>query len=105
VFKLTVTQERLDFQLAPTRDTVTSRAGLVLFEETGLTLGVRKSIKGSLPAPGSGHGFERQGYVLALTLMLCGGGRTMGDMREIERDDGLRQLCGFARVPGADAFG
>lgn len=101
----TVTQERLDFQLAPTDDTITSRAGLTLFQEAALALGVRKSIKENLPAPGSGHGFKPQEYVLPLVLMLCGGGRTMEDIREIEMDEGLRQLCGFTRLPGADAIG
>jgi hypothetical protein len=38
-------------------------------------------------------------------MMLCGGGRTMEDIREIEMDEGLRQLCGFTRLPGADAIG
>jgi hypothetical protein len=37
--------------------------------------------------------------------MLCGGGRTLEDIREIEMDLGLRLLCGFARLPGADAIG
>jgi len=105
MFRPTVTQERLDFQLAPTRDTITGRAGLALFQEAALVLGVRKSIKESLPAPGSGHGFKPQEYVLPLVLMLCGGGRTLEDIREIETDDGLRQLCGFSRLPGADAIG
>ena len=89
MFRPTVTQERLDFQLAPTRDTITGRAGLALFQEAALVLGVRKSIKENLPAPGSGHGFKPQEYVLPLVMMLCGGGRTMEDIREIELDKGL----------------
>jgi len=105
MFRPTVTQERLDFQLAPTRDTITGRAGLALFQEAALVLGVRKSIKENLPAPGSGRGFKPQEYVLPLVLMLCGGGRTLSDIREIETDEGLRQLCGFSRLPGADAIG
>jgi hypothetical protein len=100
-----VTQERLDFQLAPTRDTITARAGLALFQEAALVLGVRKSIEENLPPPGSGNGFKPQEYVLPLVMMLCGGGRTMEDIREIELDKGLKQLCGFARLPGADAIG
>ena len=105
MFRPTVTQERLDFQLAPTRDTITGRAGLALFQEAALVLGVRKSIKENLPPPGSGHGLKPQEYVLPLAIMLCGGGRTLEDIREIETDEGLRQLCGFTRLPGADAIG
>ena len=105
MFRPTVAQERLDFQLAPTRDTITGRAGLALFQEAALVLGVRRSIKENLPPPGSGNGFKPQEYVLPLALMLCGGGRTLEDIREIETDEGLRQLCGFARLPGADAIG
>jgi hypothetical protein len=105
MFRPAVTQERLDFQLAPTRDTITGRAGLALFQEAALVLGVRKSIKENLPPPGSGNGFKPQEYVLPLALMLCGGGRTMEDIREIETDEGLKQLCGFTRLPGADAIG
>ncbi|MCX6844648.1 MAG: hypothetical protein NTX53_20485, partial [candidate division WOR-3 bacterium] len=107
MFGPAVTQERLDFQLAATRDTITGRAGLALFQEAALVLGVRKSIKENLPAPGSGHGFKPQEYVLPLVLTLCGGGlsacghaqagRTMEDIREIEMDEGLKQLCGFTR--------
>jgi len=44
MFRPAVTQERLDFQLAPTRDTITGRAGLALFQEAALVLGVRRSI-------------------------------------------------------------
>jgi hypothetical protein len=105
MFRPTVTQERLDFQLAPTRDTITGRAGLALFQEAALVLGVRKSLRENLPVPGSGRGFKPQEYVLPLVLMLCGGGRTLEDIREIETDEGLRQLCGFGRLPGADAIG
>ncbi len=105
MIRRSVAQERLDFQLGSTADTITSRAGLALLQEAALALGVRKSIKENLPAPGSGHGLEPQEYVLPLVLMLCGGGRTMEDIREIEMDDGLRQLCGFKRLPSADAIG
>ena len=42
---------------------------------------------------------------MPLTLMLCGGGKEMEDIREIKIDKGLRELCGFKRVPSADAVG
>jgi hypothetical protein len=68
-------------------------------------LDVRKSIKENLPPRGSGNGFKPQEYVLPLIMILCGGGRTMEDIREVKMDEGLRQLCGSARLPGADAIG
>jgi hypothetical protein len=68
-------------------------------------LGVLSSFKENLPAPGSGHGFNPQEYVLPLVLMLCGGGRTLEDIRESWSDVGLRELRGFSRLSGADALG
>jgi hypothetical protein len=100
-----VAQERLDFQLESTQDTITSRAGLALFQEAALVLGVKKCIREHLPEPGSNRGLKPQEYVLPLVMMLCGGGRALEDIREIQTDDGLRQLCRYDRLPGADAIG
>jgi len=105
MIRRSLAQERLDFQLESTPDTITSRAGLALLQEAALALGIRRSIKENLPPPGSGNGLKPDAYVLPLVLMLCGGGRTLEDIREIELDEGLRQLCGFTRLPGADAIG
>jgi hypothetical protein len=38
-------------------------------------------------------------------MMLCGGGRTMEDIRKITLDKGMKHLCGFARLAGGDAIG
>jgi len=100
-----VTQERVVFQFESTSDTITSRAGLVLFQEASLALGVRKYIQEHLPGPGSIRGFEPHEYVLPLVMMLCGGGRRLEGIRESGWDDGLRQLCRYDRLPGADAIG
>jgi len=100
-----VTQGRLDSQLESTQDTITSRAELALFHETALVLGVKKCIREYLPGPGSNRGFMPHEYVRPLVMMLCGGGRTLEDIREIGTDDGLRQLCRYDRLPGADAIG
>jgi hypothetical protein len=105
MIRRSVTQERLDFQLESTQDTITSRAGLALFQETALVLGVKKCVRENLPMPGSNRGLKPQEYALPLVMMLCGGGRTLEDIREIETDDGLRQLCRYDRLPGADAIG
>ena len=56
MIRRSVTQERLDFQLESTSDTITSRAGLALFQETALALGVKKCVRENLPGPGSNRG-------------------------------------------------
>ena len=98
----TVAQERLSFQLEQTGDTITGRAGLALFQEAALALGVRRSINENLPPPGSGRGFKPQEYVLPLVLMLCGGGRTLEDIREIELDDGLVKAAPLLQMDDED---
>jgi len=46
----------------------------------------RRSIKENLPAPVSGPAFKPQESVLPLVMMLCGGGRTPEDVRDLEVD-------------------
>lgn len=36
---------------------------------------------------------------------MCGRGRTLDEIREIELDEGLRWLCGFVHLPGATDIG
>jgi len=98
-------QETLPFKLGVTEETITSRSGLAVFHETALATGVVAQIRKHLPTPCSNRGIRPEEYVMPLALMLTGGGRTMEDIREIEQDTGLRRLCGFRRIPGADAIG
>lgn len=100
-----IQQEPLGFQLAKTSESITSKSGLCVFHESALALGVIDSIKSNLPAPRSNRGLKPVEYVMPLVLMLCGGGRTMEDIREIEPDKGLRKICGLSKIPGADAIG
>ncbi len=94
-----------NFQLKKTSDIITSKSGLSIFHEAAMALGVGDSIKRNLLKPGSNRGFKPAEYIMPLTLMLCGGGKEMEDIREIKIDKGLRELCGFKRVPSADAVG
>lgn len=66
---------------------------------------MRRGIKEILPAPGPGHGFGPEEYVLPLVMLLCGGGRTMEEMHEFELEEGSIGLCGFTRLRGAVAIG
>jgi len=98
-------QSSLDFQLAETRETITSKSGLAVIQELALSLGVVKTIAKELPAPGSNRGFRPEEYVMPMVLMFCGGGRRMEEIREIEQDSGLRSLCQYERIPSSDAIG
>lgn len=98
-------QETLPFKLGVTSEIITSRSGLAVFHEAALASGVVAQIRRHLPAPCSNRGIKPEEYVMPLVLMLTGGGQTMEDIREIENDTGLRRLCGFRHVPGADAIG
>jgi len=100
-----VAQNLLDFQLATTTETITSLSGLAVFHEAALAAGVVACVRNWLPVPGSNHGIRPEEYVMPVVLMLCGGGRTLEDIRKIQQDAGLRRLCRFRRVPGADATG
>lgn len=105
VIRPDVGQERLGFKLGITTDTITSKSGLAVFHEAALAAGVVRSIREHLPVPGSNHGIRPEAYVMPLALMFCGGGQSMEDIREIARDQGLRELCGFKRIPSPDAVG
>jgi hypothetical protein len=102
---INIQDKLLDFQLQKTSDTLTSKSGLSIFYESALALGVIESIKQNLSEPKSNRGLKPVEYIMPLALMLCGGGRTMEDIREIELDKGLRKICGLTKVPGSDAIG
>ena len=102
---INIQDKLLDYQLQKTSDTLTSKSGLSIFYESALALGVVDSIKLNLLEPKSNRGLKPAEYVMSLALMFCGGGRTMEDIREIELDKGLRDICELAKVPGADAIG
>lgn len=103
--KTNIQQKLLNFQLQKTSDTLTSKSGLSIFYETALALRVMKSIKSNLIGPKSNRGLKPVEYIMPLTLTFCGGGRTMEDIREIERDKGLRKVCSLSKIPSSDAIG
>ena len=100
-----IKQTVLPFKLEMTRDLITSHAGLALFGEFTVGLGLVEEVNRWLPKPGSGAGYLSSEYVLPLMLMLNGGGRSLEDMREIRRDDGLREILPLRRIPSSDATG
>lgn len=105
IMKQKKAQGALKFHLATTKDAITSRSGLSVMYETATGMGVVKNIDELIRQPGSNRGMKPTEYVMPMVLMLCGGGRTMEDIREIGMDEGLRALCGMRKVPGSDAIG
>jgi len=100
-----IKQTVLPFKLEKTNDTITAHAGLALFGEFCVGLGLLDSVDNRLPKPGSGAGFRASEYVYPLVLMLNGGGRSLEDIRVIKDDTGLRQILPLERVPSSDAIG
>ena len=100
-----IRQRVLPFKLEITRDMITPHAGLSLFGEFAVGLGLLDSVDRNLPKPGSGAGYKASEYVFPLILTLNGGGRSIEDTREIRRDEGLRELLPLEIVPSSDATG
>ncbi len=98
-------QTLLSFKLEETSDELTSHAGLVLFGEYLAGLGFSGLLDSHLPGPGSAAGYPPSAHVLPLVLMLCGGGRSLEDMRTLRSDRGLQRLLSMDVIPSSDAIG
>lgn len=95
----------LEFKLEYGKEEITPYAGLGLYGEMFRALGVDKEIGRLFPEPGSGRGLKANEYITPLVLMFIGGGRYIEDIRKIEADKGLREICKIKRVPTGDAIG
>ena len=95
----------LPFKLQATPELLTANAGLAVFGEFVRAVGIPRAVEQCLPAPGSAGGYAALAYVMPLTLMLCGGGRSLEDLRQIYTDDGLRRLLKLDHTPSTDAVG
>jgi hypothetical protein len=100
-----IRQNVLPFKLEVTKDTLTSQAGLALFGEFCVGIGLPDYVDKYLPKPGSGKGYQASEYVFPLVLMLNGGGRSLEDIRVIRKDTGLREILPLKQVPSSDAVG
>lgn len=100
-----IRQRLLPFKLEMTKDMITPHAGLSLFGEFIVGLGMLEAVDKHLPKPGSGAGYMSSEYIYPILLTLNGGGRSLEDIREIRNDEGLRELLPLDRVPSSDAIG
>ena len=84
---------------------ITPHAGLALFGEFAVGLGLLDSKVRYLPKPGSGAGYKASEYIFPLLLTLNGGGRSIEDTRKIRDDEGLREILPLEKLPSSDATG
>ena len=103
--EIMIRQRILPFKLEITKDMITSHAGLSLFGEFVVGMGMLNAVDKYLAKPGSGAGYKASEYVFPLMLTLNGGGRSLEDTREIRDDEGMRELLPLERVPSSDAIG
>jgi hypothetical protein len=100
-----IKQTVLGFYLEQTKDLITAHAGLALFGEFTIGLGVLEATDKSLPGPGSGAGYRASEHIFTLLLMLNGGGRSLEDLRQIRDDQGLREVLELETMGSSDATG
>ncbi|MBD3271430.1 MAG: IS1380 family transposase [Elusimicrobia bacterium] len=99
-------QKILPFKLEfSSKEKITPYAGVGLYGEMFKALGIDKEVELLLPKPGSGAGFEANTYVYPLVMMFIGGGKYIEDIRKIQADEGLREMCQIDEVPSSDALG
>lgn len=100
-----IQQELLPIKFERSDDAVTSRSGLVLFDEFVKAFGLREVVGRHMPLPGSNRGFEPWRYIEPLVLMLYGGGRHIEDVRELREDKALVGATQMAEIPSSSAYG
>ena len=73
--------------------------GLALLAEFTHRLGLRALLNCGLPQHRSHRGYAPQVFVETVILLLQAGGRTLEDLRELEREDALLTLLGHDALP------
>lgn len=92
-------------KLERTEETLTGQGGFLALLEyvEGMRIGER--VTAHLPAPGSNRGYDPRVFVQALTILFAMGGRTLSDLRELEREKALLAVGGLPRIPDEDTVG
>lgn len=95
----------LPYKLERSKEKITARSGLALFEEFMEAMQVDKLTNNCMPSSLSNHGFDAWTYVQTLLLTICGGGEAIAETREIKNDEALRLLLQLENVPSESAIG
>jgi hypothetical protein len=100
-----IQQKLLPIKFERSDDAVTSRSGLVLFDEFIKAFGLERILARHMPLPGSNRGFGAWRYIEPLVLMLYGGGRHIEDLRELREDGALLGATQMGTIPSSSAYG
>lgn len=100
-----IRQTMFGFKLERTEEELTAHGGLALMAEYNHGLGLRELVDRYLLGPGSNRGYDPSVFVDSLVLMLQGGGRSLEDLRELEREEALMKLIGREQIPDPDSTG
>lgn len=86
-------------------DEVTARAGLIMFDGFMKAMKIEEIINKHMPEPGSNRGLKAWQYIRTLSLMQCGGGRHIADLRELREDKTLQKAAGLKSIPSDSGTG
>jgi len=101
-----MTKKVLKFKLEfSEKEEITPYAGLGIYGEMYKAIGMDKEVERKFPRPGSGAGIEANNYIEPIMLMMLGGGKYIEDIRKINADKCLKNICKIKRVPSSDAIG
>ncbi len=87
------------------KERLTRRSGMVLVDEFGRRVDLRRMVDRVFGPPGSGRGRAASEYVTALVDMFIDGALTLEHVRMFEQDHALKTLTGRAAYPSPDALG
>lgn len=100
-----IRQTVFPFKLQRSDETLTAHGGLALLAEYNHGLGLRTLADQHLPSPRSPRGYTPSVFVETLVLLLQAGGRTLEDLRELEREAALLTLLDHTAPPDPDTVG
>lgn len=88
-----------------TEERLTRRSGMILIDEFGRRVDLRRITDRVFGAPGSGRGRAASEYVTAFVDMFIDGALTLEHVRMFEQDHAFKEMIGRADYPSSDALG
>ena len=97
-----ITKNLSKFKIIPTKQAITSFAGLPLFMSMAKVLGLEEQIN-ALSLKKRARGYKPAENAFTLMGLLQSGGEALDDVSLLKGDNGLREICG--KIPAANTLG